>query len=619
MEKDKIINYQNKEFDYSKTLKLDKEGSKQFKTITEERPWLKYYPEEVINAELPEDTIYGYIYSKNVKEQERIAIEYFGNKLTYKELFHKIEECAKSLTKMGVKKGDIVTICMPTTPEMVYMFYALSKIGAVSNMIDPRKSAKEIEEYANEVNSKIFLGIDVSGEKLRNLKKNTSVENIIIATPYESFKSPIKQILKFKDKISSKTKRFIDTKECMSWDKFIELGKNESLVKKVEYQKDIPVTIVHTGGTTGKAKGVVLSNDNINCGAFQCEISGLDFKDRGTWLDIMPPFIVYGVGNGLHLPLSMGMKVILMPKFDPTKYDEILLKHKPNYMAGVPSHYGYLLESKKLEGVDLSFIKTPIVGGDKMDYTLEQEVNKFLKEHNCKSKIIKGYGMSEVDAAVSVCINNEVNRIKSVGIPLSHSNIGIFDPETNEELSYNEDGEVRISGPNVMVGYYNNPKEEEKILHTDEKGTRWIYSGDLGHIDEDGHLYVKGRYKEMIIRPDGFKVYPSSIEEVILMHQEVSECKVVGCRDFTESQGELPKAFIILKDVNPDQDENKILEEIKLICQRELAEYSLPFDYEIRDKFPVTGIGKINTIELKQEAEEKLKKQLQIKKKVLKK
>lgn len=610
-----ITKYTNEDYLYTEILKLDKEESKKFRTITTQRPWLKYYPKEVVNAELPKETIYGYIKSKNKDELDRIALEYFGNKFTYQELIENIDKCAKSLVAMGVKKGDIVTICMPTTPEMVYMFYALSKIGAISNMIDPRKSAEEIEEYANEVNSKIFLGIDLVGGKLTNLKKNTSVENIIITTPYESFKAPIKQLLKGKDKLLSKTKRFIDTDECMSWDNFVELGKNVKHVKTVKYEKDMPVTIVHTGGTTGKAKGVILSNDNINCGAFQCEISGLDFKDRGTWLDIMPPFIVYGVGNGLHLPLSMGMKVILMPKFDPTKFDEILIKHKPNYMAGVPSHYGYLLESEKMKDVDLSFFKTPIVGGDKMDYNLEQQVNEFLKEHNCGSRIIKGYGMSEVDAAVSVCINNEVNKLKSVGIPLSHSNIGIFDPETNEELSYNEDGEVRISGPNVMLGYYNNKEEEEKILHIDKRGIRWIHSGDLGHIDEDGNLFVKGRYKEMIIRPDGFKVYPSSIEEVILTHPMVSQCKVVGCRDFTESQGDLPKAFIILKE--QAQDENKVLEQIKAICETKLAEYSLPFDYEIKEEFPKTAIGKINTIALREETENLLKEQ--INKKVLKK
>ena len=437
---------------------------------SQDKPWLKHYSEEIIQEELPSDTIYGYLKLKNGNELDRIAIEYFGNLYTYQELIDQIEKCAKSFVALGVKKGDIVTICMPTTPEMVFMFYALSKLGAVSNMIDPRKSAKEIEKYVQEVHSNIFIGIDLVSEKICNLKKNVGVNYIVGVTPYESFKTPIKQLLKLKDKVNLKSKRYVDTKECFNWDQFIKLGDSIHSVNDVYYEENMPVAIVHTGGTTGKAKGVVLSNDNINRCAYQCEISGLDFKDRGTWLDIMPPFIVYGVGNGLHLPLSMGMKVILIPKFDPTKYDEILLKHRPNYMAGVPSHYGYLLTSEKLKNVDLSFIKTPIVGGDKMDYTLEKEVNQFLEEHHCQSKIIKGYGMSEVDAAVSVCVNNEVNKLKSVGIPLSHSNIGVFDPETNQELLYQESGEVRITGPNVMLGYYHNPIEEGKVMHVDSTG-----------------------------------------------------------------------------------------------------------------------------------------------------
>lgn len=573
---------------------------------TIDKPWLKYYSEETITADMPKMTTYRYIKSKNENNLDKIAIEYFGNKLTYRELIEKIEECAKALVALGVKKGDIVTICMPTTPETVFMFYALSKLGAVSNMIDPRKSAKEIEEYASETQSKVFLGIHVAEEKYLELKKHTTVEDIILCTPYESFWKPLGNVLKLKDNINKKKR----VKDAITWSEFIKLGKDKS-VSEAEYQENTPVTIVHTGGTTGKAKGVVLSNENINIGARQCEISGLNFKDKGTWLDIMPPFIVYGVGNGLHLPLSMGMKVILMPTFDPSKYDDILLKHRPNYMAGVPSHYGYLLQSKKLRNVDLSFIKTPIVGGDKMDYTLEQQVNDFLKQHNCDTKIIKGYGMSEVDAAVSVCINGEINRLRSVGIPLSKTVIGIFNPETNEELNYNEHGEIRISGPNIMVGYYDNQLEEQKILHVDEDGTRWIHSGDSGYYDEDAYLYVDGRYKEMIIRPDGFKVYPNSIEEIILLHSDVSECKVVGCRDFTERQGDLPKAFIIVKPGVTDLP--KVIEEVKMLCQTHLAEYSLPFDYEILEKFPTTSIGKINTQVLRETTEE----QLRVKQKIL--
>lgn len=578
--------------------------------VSLDKPWLKYYGEELIKEELPQRTIYEYLLSKNSENLDKYAIEYFGNKYTYRELIKKIDETADSFVTLGVKKGDVVTICMPTTPEMVFIFYALSKLGAVSNMIDLRKSAKEIEEYTNEVNSKIFVTSDLIESKIKNIKSNTSVEHVIKISAYESFTPVLTSVLKLKDIIGGKK---IEKNDFIKWNSFIKLGKKNSFTAPINYESDLPVAIVHTGGTTGKSKGVILSNENINKCARQCETSGLNFSDKGTWLDIMPPFIVYGVGNGLHLPLSMGMKVILMPKFDPTKYDDILLKHKPNYMAGVPSHYGYLLDSKKLDGVDLSFIKTPIVGGDKMDYNLEEQVNEFLKDHNCKSKIIKGYGMSEVDAAVSVCVSNEVNKLKSVGIPLSQTNMGVFDPETDEELTWNQDGEIRISGPNVMLGYYNNPEEENKVLHN-INGERWVYSGDLGHFDEDGNLFVHGRYKEMIIRPDGFKVYPSSIEDVIMMHGFVSECKVVGCRDYNESQGELPKAFIILKKEFDEDMKEKILAEIKQLCQNNLAEYSLPFDYEIRSSLPVTSIGKIDTLALKKEYEEKNNPQKKIKK-----
>lgn len=312
-----------------------------------DRLWTQFYSKEVLDAEMPKYTIYEYIKHKNKAEGKRIALEYFGNKITYKSLIEKIDQCADALAALGIHEGDIVSICMPTTPEVVYLFYALSKIGAVSNMIDPRKSAKEIEEYTNEVKSKVFFGIDVVSEKTRELRKNTTVENIVIITLYESFKAPIRQLLRWKDKVTTKMAQSCDASEFMSWPQFIS-KKGMKKAMSCKYRKDMPVTIVHTGGTTGKSKGVILSNDNINCGAYQCEICGLDFSDRGTWLDIMPPFIAYGVGNGLHLPLSMGMKTILLPKFDPSKFDEILLKHRPNYMAGVPSHYGYLLKSTKL-------------------------------------------------------------------------------------------------------------------------------------------------------------------------------------------------------------------------------------------------------------------------------
>lgn len=563
-----------------------------------EKPWLKYYPDSLLQSTLPQNTIYGYIYDKNINQPNRIAIEYFGKQLSYSKLFERIDQCASALASFGIGQGDIVSICMPTTPEFVFLFYALSKLGAVSNMIDPRKSAKELEECIKRVHSKMVFCVDLVMSKLSGLRGIQEIKGIVIITPFASLSAPIKHILWSKNQNHITD---IHHMGFMSWNDFF--SHQTVCPSSVTYKKDMAVTIVYTGGTTGKSKGVILSNDTINSGAYQCEHCGFNFSDRGTWLDIMPPFIAYGVGNGLHLPLSMGMKVILMPKFDPSKFDQIIMKHRPNYMASVPSHYGYIVHSTLLKNADLSFLKAPIVGGDKMDNALEKEVNIFLQSHNCESKIIKGYGMSEVNAAVSVCTTNQTNKLQSVGIPLSHSIIQIRSHETGEPMPWNEIGEIWISGPNVMLGYFEDPIEEAKVLDYDEDGNKWIRSGDIGYMDEDGNLFIKGRYKEMIVRADGFKVYPNVIEEVILQCSDVSECKVVGYRDSQESQGELPKAYIKLK--TPSNHPEQIITTIKTLCEKELAEYSQPHCYEIVESFPMTPIGKIDTLELKRKAEER--------------
>lgn len=560
-----------------------------------DKPWLKHYPKSLLQSALPQMTIYDYIYDKNKNEPNRIAIEYFGKRLTYSQLFKKIDQCASALASFGIGEGDIVSICMPTTPEFVFLFYALSKLGAVSNMIDPRKSAKELEEYITRVHSRMVFCVDLVMSKLSGLCGNQEIKGIVIITPFAFLPTPIRYLLWLKNHNHIND---IHNMGFISWNDFF--SHPTVHLSSVTYKKDMAVTIVYTGGTTGKSKGVILSNDTINAGAYQCEHCGLNFSDRGTWLDIMPPFIAYGIGNGLHLPLSMGMKVILLPKFDPSKFDQIIMKHHPNYMASVPSHYGYLVHSTLLKNADFSFLKTPIVGGDKIDLALEKEVNTFLQSHNCESKVIKGYGMSEVNAAVSVCTTNQTNKLQSVGIPLSHSVIQIRNHETGEPVKWNEMGEIWISGPNVMLGYYEDPVEEAKVLYYDEDGNKWIRSGDVGYMDEDGNLFIKGRYKEMIVRPDGFKVYPNAIEEVILQYPDVSECKVVGYRDSHEIQGELPKAYIKLK--ASENDPGQIIAAIKALCEKELAEYSQPRCYEIVQSFPMTSIGKIDTLELKKRA-----------------
>ncbi len=536
--------------------------------------------------------MYEYLWKENKEYLNNIALSYFNNNITYGALFENIEKTAKALKKHGVQKGDIVTISAPALPESIYLLYAISKIGAVANMVDPRTSTEGIRDYINEVHSKLLFVVDVAYGKVKDFLETTGTEKIIAISPADSLKGIVKFGYKAKEALSHSSVSIPFDNNIMQWNDFIEKGKNYSY-DELPYEENRPVVIVHTGGTTGFPKGVLLSNDNLNAAAFQVIISGIDFKRYHSWLNIMPPFIAYGVGNGLHLPLIIGMRVIIIPQFNPDEFDKLLIKYKPNHMVGVPSHYGNIINSKKLANSDLSYIIAPTVGGDTMDVKLEQETNEFLEKHNCTYMVTKGYGMSEVCAGVSCCLSNECNRLGSVGVPFSHTIISCFDPDTGEELPYGEQGEVCITGPNTMLGYYGNLQATEQILRKHDDGRIWVHSGDIGYITEEGFLFIIDRMKRMIVRHDGFKVFPSMIENVVVKLEYVKECCAVGRADTIHAQGRLPVLFIVLSEEYTDK-EDMAKEAIISTCSLSLPEYAQPVEYRIIDKLPVTGIGKID-------------------------
>lgn len=553
-----------------------------------DKPWLKYYSEEALNAKLPACTIYDYLYESNKDYRGRTALNYFGRKITYGELFENIEKAARALKQNGVGKGSIVTVLMPTLPETVYLFYALGKIGAIGNMVDPRTSAEGIRDYIQEVGSELLIAVDVVLPKTADILSKTTIKKVLVISPADSLPPVLRTLYKMKQ---GKRPRVYDA--CISWKSFIAEGAAYTGTTSAGYEKNRPVVIVHTGGTTGHPKGVLLTNDNLNISAYQCIISGLDFQRKHTWLNIMPPFIAYGVGNGLHLPLIVGMEVILIPQFDPNKFDELLLKHKPNHMTGVPSHYGNIINSQTLKNKDLSYLIAPIVGGDSMNIDLECQTNQFFKKHNAKCHVVKGYGMTEVSAAVSVCATDSCNQIGSVGIPFTHTVISIFDVENGEELMYNQQGEVCITGPNTMLGYYKNPKATAEIIVRHKDGLDWVHSGDIGYMTEDGMLFIVDRIKRMIVRHDGFKVFPSMIEKTIASHEAVQSCCVVGIPDKEHSQGKLPAAHVVLAPEFSGQ-KSDVQQQLTALCQKELPEYAQPVDYVFRDNLPLTSIGKVD-------------------------
>ncbi len=563
-----------------------------------DKPWLKYYTEEQINAELPKCKIFDYIWINNKDYQDRVALNYFDRKITYGEVFSNIEKAARAFSQIGVKQGDVVAIIAVTLPETIYALYALNRIGAIANMIDPRTSEEGIKAYIEETNTKIVVTLDMAFEKVCSSVDELSIEKVIVVSPADSLTSIKKNLYKV-----FKAPRIKVGKSCEKWKQFIGRAGGQEDIKDTPYSENECCVIMHTGGTTGTPKGVMLSNDNLNCSAFQCFNSSIDFQREHNWLDIMPPFIAYGVGNGLHLPLVTGAEVVLIPAFDPNEFDKLLIKYKPVHMVGVPSHYERIINSPLMENADLSYIVAPVVGGDSISRELEEKTNKFLRNHKCSWNLVKGYGMTEVSAAVSVCVSNESNKIGGTGIPFAHTIISIFDVDTGKELTYNQKGEVCMTGPNTMLGYYNNEEETSKVLKKHEDGRIWVHSGDYGYMDEDGQLFIEGRLKRMIVRHDGFKIYPNLIESVIQKSSYVHEVCSVGKKDKEHAQGSQAMVYVVLKR-DASKPNNEIISELKELCSEMLPEYAQPWGIRIIDQLPLTSIGKVDYRELERRAAE---------------
>lgn len=548
-----------------------------------DKPWLKYYKDEEIIAKMPKMSMYRYLYENNKDYQENVALSYYGKKITFKELFENIEKTAKALKALGVKENEAISISLPNIPETIYFLYAVSKIGAIANMIDPRASKEDIKNYIKEAKANKFITLPGCYDNIKDLDLN----KIITVSPSESLPLFIKLLYKTKNK------------EQTNWKEFINNGIKYTKETEVNYYENRPVLIEHTGGTTGKPKSVLLSNDNLNSVAFQSTMTTNNLQKDQTWLGFIPSFIANGAGIGLHLPLTVGMETILVPSFDPEKFDELICKYNPNHMVISPTHWEPILKSKKMKNKDLSYMIAPSVGGDSMNTVLENNVNQFLKEHNCKYNVVKGYGMTEVTGGVAGATTYN-NQVGSTGIPFVKQTISIFKPGTDEELGYNQDGEICISGPNTMLGYIDNEEATKGILKEHNDGKIWVHTGDIGYMTEDGNIFLKDRIKRIIIRHDGFKIFPSFIEETLLLHNAVLNCKVVAVDDEEHTQGQLPKAFIVLKDEYKNNEE-QIKNELMELCLAKLPKYSQPVDYAIKDKLPLTKIDKIDYRKLQEE------------------
>ena len=555
-------------------------------------PWKKYYKKEELKFKIEDISIYEMFKRSALNNLSYPAVNYYGRVYSYKDFLKRIDRAALSFSRIGVKKGDFVTICMPNTPEGLISFYAVSKIGAISNMIHPLSGEEEIKEYLNSTKSKYLVMVDFCYEKVRNIISETDVCKVIVAPVSNSMLPHMQAGYKFKTWKMKKPRR---SKLYTYWNDFI-ISSYFEVEKPISGVAEDPAVILHSGGTTGKPKGIVLSNGNFNALALQARVIFKDLKPRDKVLGIMPIFHGFGLGVSFHIPLGLGCEVILVPQFNAKKFDELLEKYRPNVICGVPTLYEALTNTKNKK-LDLSMLKYVISGGDSLSSNLSERINDFLLSHGSKVKVSQGYGMTEALAAVALSFG-DAYRDGSIGIPFPGNYIKIVKPGTQDEVSYGEDGEICVSGPTVMLGYLDNEKETNEMLQKHNDGMIWLHTGDIGMMNENGIIYYKQRLKRMIIS-SGYNVYPSYIEKVIEEHPAVLNCSVIGVPH--PYKVEVPKAYIVLKD---GYSPISVKSSIKEHCKKNLAVYSIPHEFVYRKSLPQTLMGKIDFKKLQEDDDE---------------
>ena len=555
-----------------------------------DKPWLKNYDESLFNTKFPMESAYLRVLNANRDNMDKVALIYGDRLITYGEMFKNIDLVANSFIEMGIKEKDVVSVCVANIPEAVYVFYALNKLGAVCDFMDPRATMLVMKDHLNLANSKILVTISDCYPIFKELKSDTKLDTIISVDPMNSLKKDLdnedKTILREND---------------LLWNDFLLYGVDKNYDYIVNNVDD-PAAVLHTGGSTGEPKGALITNKNLNALVDQWLSCGIDYNTGDKLLSLMPPFVSFGLAANLHVPLVNSMKIILIPKYEPEKTVDLIKMYKPNCVPASPAHWEQVYLDPRSKDMDWSFLKVALMGGEILNPVVEKGLNKMFKDNNSSCKFVGAYGMTETTTALAMGFNKKVNLDGSVGAPLPFTTLSIIDTETGEDLGYNQIGEICALTPNMMLGYYGKEDETKEILKKHDDGKVWVHTGDLGYITEDGILFIKGRIKRIIIRYDGIKIYPIDIETKLYQNPLVVKTAVFGVRDENHLHGENPVAYVVLN----NKDVNNYREKIEKYCEENLIDYSVPVDYVFIDELPYTRNGKVDYKKLKNDYKTKV-------------
>ncbi len=556
----------------------------------DKKPWLKFYGDVPESIDYPEATLYEVLLNTIEKHPEAVAYDFLGYTATYRELGREIDCFADALANLGLQKNDRITIAMPTCPQGIICFYAANKLGAVSCMIHPLSTAEEIAFYLNLSQSRYALTLDAFYERFRKVRDRTTLETLILAR-IPDYLGWIKKI-GFKLTKGRKIAPVPPDPMVLWWQDLMHQKFSPASKAKVATY-DLAV-ILYSGGTTGKPKGVMLSNRNFICEGIQVAHWGGLSKGESI-LAILPIFHGFGLGVCVNAAFIGGAKSILVPHFTPEQVAKLIKRQRPSFVVGVPTLYEALNRSPVFQKTDLSCLKGAFCGADQLPRTVKERFEAIVQRQGGRVQLREGYGLTEAVTAIMAMPLTEY-RENSVGIPFPDMLVRIVRPGTSEAVAVGTDGEICLHGPAVMMGYLDQPEETANTLKKHADGKTWLHTGDIGCMDEDGFVYFKLRAKRLI-KSSGMNVYPSQVEDVLYKHPDVKEACVIGVPD--DLQIERVKGFVVLKDPFAAGDEKQ--EELIEFCRKHLIKWSCPREIEFRNELPKTLIGKIAFNELLKE------------------
>ncbi|RLI22736.1 long-chain fatty acid--CoA ligase [Candidatus Bathyarchaeota archaeon] len=571
---------------------MPKRKKRKKKVSASEKPWLKFWPEGVPQSiDYPEIPLFHFLEKSAEAYPHNTAIIFFGREITYRELNTAADKFANALSRMGIKKGDVVALYLPNIPQFVISYYGAMKAGATLTAVSPLYRERELEFQLNNSEAKVIVTLDVLFPRFKNIWKKTGVEHAIVTSMKEympGFKAFLGSLL---GKIpSAKVER---EPNVHFFKELIKESPAEPPEVSIDPKEDLAV-LQYTGGTTGTPKGAMLTHMNLVSNAMMCAAWLRGRPSEEVFLAVLPLFHIYGMTVAMNAPIYLAGKVVMLPRFDPIEVFKAIEKYRVTVFCGAPTMYALLIDHPDVGKYDCTSIKFCISGAA----PLPPEVQKKFMEIT-GGVLVEGYGLTEA-SPVTHCnpLDPTMKTVKigSIGLPWPDTDAKIVDVETGKkELSPGEVGELIVKGPQVMKGYWKMPEETAEVLRDG-----WLYTGDIGKMDEDGYFYITDRKKDLI-KYKGYSVYPRELEDVLYEHPAVKLCAVVGKPD--PVAGEIPKAFIVLKE-GAKATEDEI---IKFVKER-VAPYKVIREVEFRKELPMTMVGKVLRRVLREEERKKAQK-----------